>query len=63
MVVDDHDSDHGSSSTCSDSILRRYLGKRWFIGVSHAGQDGPPFSATQVAENEGAGKTAFSGSV
>ncbi|WP_296899994.1 hypothetical protein, partial [Thiohalocapsa sp.] len=32
------------------------LGQRRFIGASRAGQDAPPFSATSVAENEGAGK-------
>ena len=32
------------------------LGKRRFIGASRAGQDAPPFSATQAAENAGAGR-------
>jgi hypothetical protein len=36
------------------------LGKRRLIGVSRTGQDGPPFSAMQVAENAGKRKPRFS---
>jgi hypothetical protein len=35
-----------------------HLGKRRSIGVSHAGQDAPPLSATSVAENAGSWRCA-----